>query len=275
MKKILAFVLALLMLLSLAACGSKPEDAQTEENEPEQAEETQPEQGGETVEVQNEEDALIRNPEIDSVVEKFGNNMVRAGGVTTTDFSGTPTTEDKAEYLEDGRLQLTSSNLKVTFEIPFGWLVLTQDIVGQREDYEMYISNASAVVKIMQENHINAVALTTDNEELDMFVEESGYSKYIIDSNLITESNKDELVAILKQANPNCSDIYCVQIGERNFVIFEYEDMGLILFSAVVDSTEFMLAYQIKESTTQEQFDAVVEFLSKIEIEAVEQEENK
>ena len=244
MKKTLALLLALAMVLCLAACGNQAKPGEISE------------------------DALVRSINPDAIGAKSGKNMVRGGVTTSTNFDGVPAVQDRAEYLEDGRLQLTSQGLKIIFDIPFGWLLLTQDTEGQHEDYEMYVSDAASLVADMQKGSINAIALTADGEELHVYVEKTALSEYLRDSNLLTESSAKELTEAIKQANPVFSDIYCAKIGERNFIIYEVEAQGIVVFSTIVNDTDVSLSYQVTEETTEARFKAVESFLANIEFEA-------
>ncbi len=255
MKKVLALLLALVMVLSLAACGSTEE--KTEEPQQEEAPQT---------ETQTEETETIETDIGESAYHSFDEKaMTRAGIAGDLDFSNLPATEDKAEYLSDGRLQLTSSDLNLVFDIPFGWLVITQDGINQQEDYAMITDDPAYLVSGMQEYRYNAIVLSPSDEQMMVRVVKDDISTLVLDLNNFSEHDLSILADVLQQNIPELGDLQFTVLGDRTYMLMDFTSQGYVIIGTVVNSMSVYYFLELTETLTEDAVNEFAEFIAQVE----------
>ena len=291
MKKILALALALCMVLSLAACGGtaeKPAEAPAAEEpaaeapaaeapaaEEPAAEAPAAEEPAAQDDVKAElpdftDSDLVFNLAPASIDQDFEKDMVRGDDVQASDISKCPATKDRAAYQKDGKLQLISGDLKMLFTIPFGWMLFTQDAMGQREDYEM-LRDPVGLVQLLQEQGLNAVAITDNMEEVDISVDKTDFSEALVEIEYVKylpESTVTDLAAAIKQGNPGASDVYFTLLGDNMYLVLEVASANGFIFVSVTNGVQFTATFALDSTTTQDDFNEVLDFLSNIKFSA-------
>ena len=284
MKKILALTLALCMVLALAACGGtaeKPAEAPAAEAPAAEAPaaEAPAAEAPAAEEPAAETDAKAALPDFQdsdlqfsvaapSLNQDFEKDMVRGDDVQASQITNCPPTNDRASYQKDGRLQLISNDMQILFTIPFGWMLFTQDAMGQKEDYQM-INDPAGLVKLLQDNNMNAVAITDNMEEVDMFVGVTGFSEALQEIKFIKElpdGTVKDLADAIKASNPGVDKAYFTELGNNIYLVLEFSQG--YLFISVTNGIEFDAAYSPSNTTTQDDFNEVLDFLAGIEFSA-------
>ena len=122
--------------------------------------------------------------------------------------------------IKDGVITITSSGVTVAFQVPFGWIGLTQDISKQMTDYAM-MTDPLAVLNALINNNISLLAVEPQtNANMFAFFVSDGLSALFSD----LQSKEMLDIAVTTYAGE------AVVVGDRNYISI-VEDDTLIFFT--------------------------------------------
>ncbi len=122
--------------------------------------------------------------------------------------------------IKDGVITITSNNVTVEFQVPFGWIGLTQDITKQMTDYAM-MTDPLAVLNSLINNNLSILAVEPQTNAL-MFAFFVADNLSILFNDLQSQEMLD--IALTTYAGT------AVVAGDRNYVSV-IEDGTLIFFT--------------------------------------------
>lgn len=126
-------------------------------------------------------------------------------------------TDDIVEIHEDGSADVTVNGITLSVLPPFGWTLLTQDVLAQLETYMSFTDEVGTLQASLKENNIHVFVFDLLTFASASFVTgEDGYSKLFGNMSEIPEKYYDTVGQALKQAY-GADEVSVVTLGENTF----------------------------------------------------------
>lgn len=154
--------------------------------------------------------------------------------------------------IKDGVITITSLDVTIQLQVPFGWIGLTQDIMQQMMDYAM-MTDPMATLNFLIDNRISLLAVEPEtNANLLAFMVADGFSAIV--GNL-----DNEMVESVRASYEGDA----LTIGDRNYISVVEDGMLIFLtfYKGVRVGFEVFIAGDIP---TEDEVDLLTEFVGTV-----------
>ena len=145
--------------------------------------------------------------------------------------------DDKVTVLDDGTVEIVSLAMSMTILPPFGWVVLSQDVLGQLDTYMMLTNDIEELYNTMKSTNTHALAidlLTGTNVEFRLG--EDSLSKLFVNMDNVKDSYAEKVISVL-ETSYGVNDIYIFNAGDNKFFKIDGRSQGynVIIYTTYIN----------------------------------------
>ena len=109
------------------------------------------------------------------------------------------TIDDKVTILDDGTIEIVGLDVSMTILPPFGWVVLSQDVLGQLDTYMMLTDDIEGLYNNLKSTNTHALALDLlSGTNVEFRLERDSLSKLFGNMDSVSDTYAEIIIPVLK-----------------------------------------------------------------------------
>ena len=147
------------------------------------------------------------------------------------------TTDDQVTVLDDGSVKIVALDVSMTILPPFGWIVLSQDVLSQLDTYMMLTDDIETLLNTLKSSNTHAFALDLlSGTNVQFRLEEDSLSKLFVSMDNVNDSYMEKILPVMKTSY-GVDDISVISTGNNKYFKIDGRSQGykVIIYSTYIN----------------------------------------